>query len=181
MTTFMIAWHRTMRTPATTSTERERAFLLVCQRSLVFIRTHMHRGSSSKSLRHSQHLHVHGHPCGLFTLILPFYFLLYLPPLFLFLNFLKSVVNLHNSCNESMDSTDEFSLSTVHPRIATSTSVSVSSVACGGTASSWHYMISLILTALQVRLSRLQLLVGNRWDGGTPRLSPLVALPCRCV
>ena len=57
---------------------------------------------------------VHGHPCvcGLFTLILPFYFLLYLPPLFLFLNCMKSVVNLHNSCNESMDSTDEFSLST---------------------------------------------------------------------
>ena len=43
---------------------------------------------------------------------LPLYFLLNLPPLFLFLNYLKSVVNLHNSCNESMDSTDEFSLST---------------------------------------------------------------------
>ena len=58
--------------------------------------------------------HLHGHPCvcGLFTLILPFYFLLYLPPLFLFLNYLKFVVNLYNSCNESMDSTDEFSLST---------------------------------------------------------------------
>ena len=40
------------------------------------------------------------------------HFLLYLPPLFLFLNYLKSVVNLHNSCNDSMDSTDEFSLST---------------------------------------------------------------------
>ena len=50
---------------------------------------------------------LHGHPraCGLFTLILPFYFLLFLAPLFLFLNYLKSVVNLHNSCNESMDST----------------------------------------------------------------------------
>ena len=48
----------------------------------------------------------------LFTLILPFYFLLYLPLLFLFLRYLKCVVNLHNSCNESMDSTDEFSLST---------------------------------------------------------------------
>ena len=70
----------------------------------------MHIGSS---LSLSCHLHVHGHPCGLFTLILPFYFLLYLPPLFLFLNYLKSVVNLHNSCNESMDCTDEFSLSTV--------------------------------------------------------------------
>ena len=63
-----------------------------------------------KCLRHSPH--PHGHPCGLFILILPFYFLLYLPLLLLFLNYLKSVVNLHNSCNESMDSTDEFSLST---------------------------------------------------------------------
>ena len=33
-------------------------------------------------------------------------------PCFLFFNYMKSVVNLHNSCNESMDSTDEFSLST---------------------------------------------------------------------
>ena len=110
MTTSMIAWHRTMRTPATTSTEH-RAHSL-SQRSLVFIRTHMHRGSSLTSLRHSPHPHVHGHPCGLFTLILLFYFLLYLPHFFLFLNYLKSVVNLHNSCDESMDSTDEFSLST---------------------------------------------------------------------
>ena len=70
------------------------------------IRTQMHRGSSSKSLRHSPHLHVHGHPCVLFTLILPFYLLRYLPPLFIFLKYLKSVVNLHK------DSTDEFSLST---------------------------------------------------------------------
>ena len=69
----------------------------------------MHLGSS---LSLSCHLHVHGHPCGLFILILPCYFLLYLPPLFLFLNYMKSVVNLHNSCNESVDSTDEFSLST---------------------------------------------------------------------
>ena len=72
----------------------------------------MHRGSSLASVRHSHHLHVHGHLCILFTLIFPFYFLLYLPPLFLFLIYLKSVVNLHNSCNESMDSTDGFSLST---------------------------------------------------------------------
>ena len=69
----------------------------------------MHLGSS---LSLSCHLHGHPRACGLFTLILPFCFLLYLPPLFLFLNYLKSVVNLHNSCNESMDSTDEFSLST---------------------------------------------------------------------
>ena len=109
MTTFMIAWHRTMRTPATTSTEH-RAHSL-SQRSLVFIRTHMHRGSS---FMFAPSHHPHGHPrvCGLFILILLFYFLLYLPHLFLILNYLKSVVNLHNSCNESMDSTDEFSLST---------------------------------------------------------------------
>ena len=107
MTTFMIAWHRTMHTPATTSTERRGPSLSKC--CLVFIRTHMHCGSS---LSLSCHLHGHPRACGLFTLILPFYLLLYLPPLFLFLNYLKSMVNLHNSCNESMDSTDEFSLST---------------------------------------------------------------------
>ena len=69
----------------------------------------MHLGSSL-----SLSCHFHGNPrvCGLFTLILLFYFLLYLPPLFLFLNYLKSVVNLHNSGNESMDSTVEFYLST---------------------------------------------------------------------
>ena len=52
------------------------------------------------------------HVSGLFTLILPFYFLLYLPPPFLFLNYTKSVVNLHNSCNESVDASDELVLST---------------------------------------------------------------------
>ena len=108
MTTFMLAWHRTMRTPATTSTER-RAHYLRLVLSCLHLHAHMHLGSSL-----SLSCHLHGHPrvCGLFTLILPFYFLLYLPSLFLFLNYLKSVVNLRNSCNESMDSTDEFSLST---------------------------------------------------------------------
>ena len=74
--------------------------------SCFHLHTHMHFGSSLS--------HLHGHPrvCGLFPLILPFCFLLYLPHLFLFLNYLKSVVNLHNSCNESVDSTDEFNLST---------------------------------------------------------------------
>ena len=78
----------------------------------VFIFTHMHLGSSL-----SLSCHLHGHPCvcGLFTLILPFYFLLCLPPLFCFLYNLKSVVNLHNSCNESMDSTDDLLLSTCQP------------------------------------------------------------------
>ena len=77
--------------------------------SCLHLHTHMHLGSSL-----SLSCHLHGHPCvcGLFTLILPFYFLLCLPPLFLFLNNMKSVVNLHNFCNESVDSADEFSLST---------------------------------------------------------------------
>ena len=82
--------------------------------------------------------------------------------------------------------------------IATSTSVSISSVAWRGTASSWHSVTSLIISALQVRLYRLQLRVGNRhriahdacclWllincnfpfaivGRRTPRLSPPVAL-----
>ena len=51
------------------------------------------------------------------------------------------------------------------------TCVTVNSVACGGSASSWHSMMSLILSALQVRLYRLQFRVGNRWDGGAPRHS----------
>ena len=78
--------------------------------SCLHLHAHMHLGSS---LSLSISIHGHLHVCGLFTLILPFYFLLYLPHLFLFLNYLKSVVNLHNSCNESMDSTDEFLLSTL--------------------------------------------------------------------
>ena len=108
MTTFMLAWHRTMRTPATTSTERRAHFLWLVL-SCLHLHAHMHLGSSL-----SLSCHLHGHPrvCGLFTLILPFYFLLYPPPFFLFLAYMKFVVNLHNSCNESADSTDEFSLST---------------------------------------------------------------------
>ena len=77
--------------------------------SCFHLHTHTHLGSS---LRHS--LHPHGHPrvCGLFTLILPFYFLLYLPLLFLFLGCMKSVVNLHNSCNEGVDASGDLLLST---------------------------------------------------------------------
>ena len=78
MTTFMIAWHRTMLTPATTSTERRAHFLREVL-SRLHPHTHMHLGSS---LSLSCHLHGHPRACGLFTLILPFYFLLYLPPLF---------------------------------------------------------------------------------------------------
>ena len=42
MTTSMIAWHFTMRTQATTSTERERGFPLVCQHSVVSHHPHTH-------------------------------------------------------------------------------------------------------------------------------------------
>ena len=42
MITSMIAWHRTLRSPLTTSTERERAFPLVCQRSVVSHHPHTH-------------------------------------------------------------------------------------------------------------------------------------------
>ena len=113
MTTSMIAWHRTMRSPLTTSTERECAFLLVCQRSVVSHHSHTHAlWLKLKKFAPSPHPHVHGHLCVLLTLTLPFYFLLYHPPLFFFLLNLKSVVNLHNSANESMDSTNEPFLST---------------------------------------------------------------------
>ena len=52
------------------------------------------------------------HVCGLFTLIFPFYFLLCFPHFFLFLNYMKSMVNLHNSCNEGVDASDDLLLST---------------------------------------------------------------------
>ena len=48
----------------------------------------------------------------LLDLTLPFYFLHFLTSLIFFLQFLKFEVNLHTPPNESMDSTDEFSLST---------------------------------------------------------------------
>ena len=115
MTTSMIAWHCTMRTPPTTSTERERAFPLVCQRSLV-LTSYAHTctvAQGSRCLRLSPHPHGHLHVRLSSPLILPFHFLHFLTSLFFLLQFLKSVVNLHNSANESMDSTDEFSLSTV--------------------------------------------------------------------
>ena len=70
----------------------------------------MHRGS--RCLRHPHHPHGHPRLCGLFALILPFYFLLYLPLLFLFLTYMKSMVNLHNSCNEGVDASDDLLLST---------------------------------------------------------------------
>ena len=64
-------------------------------------------------LSFSCHRHGYPHVCGFFTLILPCLFLLYPPSLFLFLSTTWSLwVNVHNSCNESMDPTDEFSLCT---------------------------------------------------------------------
>ena len=72
----------------------------------------------------SSHMVIHVCACGLYTLIIPFYFLLYLPPLFLFLNYMKSMVNLHKSCNEGVDASDDLLLSTppfspINPQIST--------------------------------------------------------------
>ena len=105
MTTFMIAWHRTMHTPLTTSTERRAHSLRLC--CLVFIRTH------TCTLAQAQ-VRVF-HVISMCMVICP---------LFLFLNYLKSLVNLHSSCNESMDSTDELlppSPQVMSPRPTTST------------------------------------------------------------
>ena len=63
-------------------------------------------------MSHSLHPHGQIHVRLSSPLILPFYFLHFLTSLIFFLQFLKFAVNLRNSCNESMDSTDEFSLST---------------------------------------------------------------------
>ena len=72
----------------------------------------MHLGSSSRCLRLSPHPHGHLHVRLSSPLTLPFCFLLYLPPLFFFFLYLKSVVNLHSSANESMYSSDQFLFST---------------------------------------------------------------------
>ena len=77
---------------------------------VIHLHTYTHR--SSRCLRHSPHPHGHPRVCGLFALILLFYFLLYFPPFFLFLNDMKSMVNLHNSCNEGVDASDDLLLST---------------------------------------------------------------------
>ena len=111
MTTFMIAWHCTMRTPTTTSTDIHMsvsAHSLVC--CTVSHHLHTHRGSRCLSL--SPHPHGHLHVSVSPHLDSPFLFPA-LPhvPIF-FLQFLKFVVNLHTPPNESLDSTDEFSLST---------------------------------------------------------------------
>ena len=107
MTTCMLAWHSTIRTSMT-------SFMIEWLRTMrtlvIHLCTYTHRGSSL-----SLSYHLHGHPCvcGLFTLILPFYYLLYLPLLFLFLKYMKFMINLHNSCNEGVDASDDLLLSTV--------------------------------------------------------------------
>ena len=78
---------------------------------VIHLRTCTHRGSSDSSLRHSPHPHGHPRVCvvsspwsSLST------FLLYLPPLLPFLNHMESMVNLHNSYNESVDASDDLLL-----------------------------------------------------------------------
>ena len=100
----MTTWPFTL---TSTLTEHDRA--LSNSFLSVYRHTHTHRGSNNESFT----------PCtwsnscaSLSSLVLPFYFLHFLTSLIFFLQFLNFVVNLHNSCNESMDSTDEFSLST---------------------------------------------------------------------
>ena len=56
MTTCMVAWYRTMRTPLNTSTERRAHFLSVVD--VFHLHTYTHRGSSL-----SFSCHLHGHPC----------------------------------------------------------------------------------------------------------------------
>ena len=110
MTTFMIAWHCTMRTPMTTSTDAHmsiaRIVSSVAQYHIICTRT------VAQVLSLSHHPHGHGHLSDSPHLALPFYFLHFLTPLFFFLQHLKFADNLCTPPNESMDSTDEFLLST---------------------------------------------------------------------
>ena len=92
---------------------------------------HTHRGSSVESF-HVISI-VMSTWVSLLDLTLPFYFLHFLTSLIFFLQFLKFVVNLHTPPNESMDSTDEFSLSTGYEPKATTSTGPQSSPAC----SSW--------------------------------------------
>ena len=107
MTTSMTVWHRTMRTPQTTSTERERAVPLVCQRS-VCLTSFAHTCTVAQAQKVCAFT---SSTCAWSSVrslqILPFYFLapFLLPPVPE-----ELMVNLHNSANESMDS-NEFSLS----------------------------------------------------------------------
>ena len=115
MTTFMIAWHCTMRTQPTTSTDIHVSAHCLPAQSFPLV----HSFTSSRA--HTPWLKMFApftsstwsSSCAsLLALDSPFLFpaLPHVP--YLLPPVLKSVVNLHNSTNESMDSTDEFSLST---------------------------------------------------------------------
>ena len=113
LTTSMIAWQCTMRTPLTTSTDIHMSIVRILSGSLVFT-------SSAHTCTLAQAQTVCAFtspPCAWSSvrslhLDSPSLFPALPSAFFLFLKYLKSVVNLHNSANESMDSTDEFSLST---------------------------------------------------------------------
>ena len=117
MTTSMIAWPCTMRTPLTTSTDTHmsahglRAWSR-CRLVHSFTSSRAHAPWLKCLSLSPIHMVIFMCECVLFTLILLFCFLHFLTSLTLFLQFPKHVVKLHNSANESMDSTDEFSLST---------------------------------------------------------------------
>ena len=109
MTTSMIAWYCMTRTPMATSTDTHmsvaRIVSSVAQRHIICTRT----VAQVTSL--SLHPHGHGHLSVSPRLDSTFLFLHFLT-LFFFLQHLKFVDNLCTPPNESMDSTDEFSLST---------------------------------------------------------------------
>ena len=103
MTSSMIAWLRTMRTPGTTSTERRAHFL---GSVVVSSSSHTHCTLAQVWVFHviSTAIHVRAvsspwsslsTSCSTFR------------PLFLFLNYMKSMANLHNSCNEGVDAFDD--------------------------------------------------------------------------
>ena len=115
MTTSMIAWNCTMRTPTTTSTVIHSAWASMVARIVSSVaRYHMicTRAATQDVWVFSCISIVMVIWVFLFSLNLPFYFLHFFTSLFFLLQFLKFVVNLHTPPNVSMDSTDEFSLST---------------------------------------------------------------------
>ena len=73
---------------------------------------HMHHVSRFES-RLSYHPHGHPRACVLFALTFSFYFLLFLPSLFLFLTDKKFMANLYNSAKEGVDTNDVLSFPTI--------------------------------------------------------------------
>ena len=116
MTTSMLAWHFTMRTLATTATELHPHFL----GSVVV---------SSSSHTHAPWLPVCAiHPISIFmfTCVRSLHFdlsflLLALLSAPFSLPQMKSMVNLHNSCKEGVDASDDLFLSTEHNHTTTHT------------------------------------------------------------